>query len=165
MPHLTEPAPTPTPTPTPTPVDLVHHTLIDAAMTGRTLVHRIDATQIGAELRDALLNHAARDYLLTYCARESGARRVLALTLALGHGARTAEHAVAAYTAAAFAALALGQRERGILLLDAALEAEDALGHDYVLAHQLALGIYLCDLPAAAYREMARSTRRRLRLA
>lgn len=74
---------------------------------------------------------------------------------------------MAAYTAAAFAALALGHRERAILLLNAALEAEDALGqeHEYVLAHQLAHGIYVYDLPAAAYREMARSTRLRLRLA
>lgn len=159
MPSLTEPAPTP--------VDLLHHTLIDVAMTGRASVHRIDATRIGTELREALLNYAARDYLLTYCARECGARRVLALTLALGRGAHGPEHAMAAYTAAAFAALALGHRERGILLLDTALEAEDALGQEqeHVLAHQLAHGIYLYDLPAAAYREIARSTRLRLSLA
>jgi hypothetical protein len=157
MPSLTESAPTP--------VDLLHHTLIDVAMTGRAYVHRIDATAIGAELRDALLNYAARDYLLTYCAHESGARRVLALTLALGRGAQRAEHAMAAYTAAAFAALALGHRERGILLLDAALEAEDALGREYILARQLALGVYLRELPAAAYRELAWRTRFRLRLA
>ncbi len=156
MPSLTEPAATP--------VDLLHHTLIDAAMTVRASVHRIDATAIGAELRETLLNHSARDYLLTYCARESGAHRVLALTLALGRGAQRAEHAMAAYTAAAFAALTLGHRERGILLLDAALEAEDSLGQEqeYVLAHQLALAIYLHELPAAAYREMARRTRLRL---
>lgn len=148
----------------PTPVDLLHHTVIDVAMTGRASVHRIDATEIGAELREALLNYAARDYLLTYCTHASGAHRVLALTLALGRGAHSAEHAMVAYTAAAFAALALGHRERGILLLDAALEAEDALDRNYRLAHQLALGIYLHELPAAAYREMARRTRLRLRL-
>lgn len=161
MPSLTEPAPTP--------VDLLHHTLIDAAVTGRASVHRIDATPIGAELREALLDYAARDYLITYCVRECGAHRVLALTLALGRGAHSAEHALAAYTTAAFAALTQesGHRERAILLLDTALEAEDALGQEqeYVLAHQLALGIYLCDLPAAAYRETARSTRSRLYLA
>jgi hypothetical protein len=157
MPPLTES--------TTTPVDLVHHTLIDVAMTGRASVHQIDATPIGAELREALLTSAARDYLITYCAHESGAHRVLALTLALGRGARSAEHALAAYTSAAFAACALGHRERAILLLDAALEAEDVLGREYVLAHQLALGIYLHELPAATYQEMARRTRLRLRLA
>lgn len=157
MPSLTESAPTP--------VDLLHHTLIDVAMTGRASVHRIDATQIGAELREALLNYAARDYLITYCARESGAHRVLALTLALGRGAQSAEHALAAYTTGAFAALALGHRARGILLLDAAFEAEEAVGLDYRLAHQLALGVFLHELPAPAYREMARRTRLRLRLA
>lgn len=149
----------------PTPVDLVHHTLIDVAMTGRASVHRIDATAIGAELRETLLNYAARDYLLTYCAHESGAHRVLGLALALGRGAQSAEHALAAYTVAAFAALAIGHRERGILLLDTALEAEEAHGQNYVLAGQLCLGVFLHELPAAAYREMARRTRLRLRLA
>jgi hypothetical protein len=157
MPSLTESAPIP--------VDLIHHTLIDVAMTGRASVHRIDATAIGAELRDALLTIPARDYLLTYCAHESGAHRVLALALALGRGTQTAEHAMAAYTSAAFAALALGHRARGILLLDTALEAEEAYGQDYGLARLLASAIYLHELPAAAYREMARRTRLRLRLA
>lgn len=156
MPSLTESAPTP--------VDLIHHTLIDVAMTGRASVHRIDATAIGAELREALLTIPARDYLLTYCAHESGAHRVLGLTLALGRGAQSAEHAMAAYTVAAYAALALGCRERGILLLDTAFEAEEAYGQEYRLAHYLALAIYLHDLPAADYRETARRTRRRLRL-
>lgn len=148
-----------------TPVDLLHHTLIDVAMTGKASVHRIDATQIGAELREALLNYAARDYLITYCAREAGARRVLALTLALGRGAQSAEHVLAAYTTGAFAALALGHRARGVFLLDAAFDAAQAAGRDYRLAHQLALGVILHDLPPAAYQEMARLTRLRLRRA
>ena len=148
----------------PVPVDLLHHTLVDVAVTGSAPAHQIDATTIGAELREALLTLAARDFLITYCAQELGAHRVLGLALALGRGAQTAEHALAAYTVAAYAALALGHRDRGILLLDTALDAEEAYGHEYTLAHQLCQGVYVSGLPAAAYREIARSTRNGLLL-
>src|SRR6185437_13701892 len=112
-------------------------TLIDEIFFGQALAHTIRDTPDGAALREALLCPAARDYLITYCLNEAGAHRVLGLALALGRGAERADHTVAAYTTAAFAALALGRRERGIVLLDAALETE-IRGREYVLARQLA---------------------------
>src|SRR6185312_9128470 len=109
-------------------VDPTHRALIDETFFGQSLAHTIRDTPDGAALREALLCPAARDYLITYCLNEAGAHRVLGLALALGRGrgrgAERADHKVAAYTTAAFAALALGRRERGIVLLDAALEAE-----------------------------------------
>jgi len=152
----------PTPECACTSVDHAHHTLIDDVFFGQHPAHAIKATADGAALRDELLCHAARDYLITYCLSEGGAHRVLGLALALGRGAEHAEHSMAAYTTAAFAALALGHRERGILLLGTALEAEEVHGTEYTLAHYLAHGIWSARLPAEAYREMARLTRRRL---
>lgn len=144
-------------------VDPTHRALIDETFFGQALAHTIRDTPDGAALREVLLCPAARDYLISYCLNEAGAHRVLGFALALGRGAEHAEHAVAAYTTAAFAALALGHRERGILLLGIALEAEENHGSEYALARLLMHGICQSHLPAAAYREIARRTRCRLR--
>lgn len=137
-----------------------HQAVIDALMKSKYPARHAAASPAGRALAQALPNLGARDYLATFCAAESGAHRVLGLTLALAHTAAP-EVAAPAYSVAAWAALALGCKVRAQVLLCRAMAANPT----YSLALLLFDGLYLHDLPPAAYRETSAATRVRLALA
>jgi hypothetical protein len=137
--------------------------LVEAAMCGPGPAIRTMRTRAGADLLDALDQPLTRELLISRCADEPGAHRVLGVALALGRASQTPEQHRAAYTAAAYAALALARRELGISLLDTALEADDVLDDEDEFAVSLGLAIYLYEASAAHYGYFAARLALRLR--
>jgi hypothetical protein len=137
--------------------------LIEAAMRGPEAAPRTVRTRAGADLLDTLDQPLTRELLISRCADDSGAHRVLGVALALGRASQTPEQHRAAYTTASYAALALGRRELGIGLLDIALEADDVLDDEDEFAVSLALAIYVYEASAARYGYFAARLALRLR--
>jgi hypothetical protein len=119
----------------------------------------------GADLFEALDQPSTRELLISHCADEPGAHRVLGVAPALGRNFQTSEQHRAAYTAAAYAALALGRRELGIGLLDTALEADNVLDDEDPFAVSLSLAIHLYEANTAHYGYFAARLALRLRRA
>ena len=137
--------------------------LVDAAVRGPGPAVRTVRIRSGADLLDVLDQPFTRELLISCCADEPGAHRVLGVALALGRASQTPEQHRAAYTAAAYAALALGRRRLGIYLLDTALEADDVLDDEDPFAAALGLAIYLYEARAAQYGYFAARLALRLR--
>ena len=149
--------------PAPTAPRLSPRVLVDAAMLGPGPAVRTACTQAGADLLDALDQPITCELLISRCADEPGAHRVLGVALALGRASQTPEQHRAAYTVAAYAALALARRELGIGLLDTALEADDVLDDEDPFAISLCLAIYLYEASSAHYGYFAARVALRLR--
>lgn len=149
--------------PAPTAPKLSPRVLVEAATLGPGPAMRTTRTQAGADLLDALDQPITRELLISRCADEPGAHRVLGLALALGRACQTPEQHRVAYTVAAYAALALGRRELGIGLLDTALEADDALDDEDPFAISLCLAIYRYEARPAHYGYFAARVALRLR--
>ncbi len=128
---------------------------VEAALRGTRPAVLTARTRAGAELRDALEQPLTCELLISYCADEPGAHRVLGVALALGRASQTPEQHRGAYTAAAYAALALGRRSLGISLLNTAMEADDVLDDPDPIAVSLALAIYLHEATASHFRYLA----------
>lgn len=137
--------------PAPTAPRLSPRVLVETAMRGPGPAMRTMRTQAGADLLDALDQSLTRKLLISRCADEPGAHRVLGVALALGRASQTPAQHRTAYTTAAYAALALARRELGISLLDTAQEADEALGYEDPFVLWLTLTIYLYQATAARY--------------
>ena len=139
------------------------HELVDAAVLSPESAPRAVRPRAGADLLEALDQPLTRELLISHCADERGAHRVLGLALALGRTSQSPEQHRTAYTAGAYAALALGRRELGIGLLDAALEADDVLDDEDPFTVSLSLAIHLYKASAAHYGYFAARLALRLR--
>ncbi|HTJ71350.1 MAG TPA: hypothetical protein VL551_27665 [Actinospica sp.] len=149
--------------PAPTAPRMSPRVLVEAAMLGPDPAVRTARTHVGADLLDALDQPITRELLISRCADEPGAHRVLGVALALGRASQTPEQHRVAYTVAAYAALALARRELGIGLLDTALEADDVLDDEDPFAISLCLAIYRCEARPAHYGYFAARLALRLR--
>jgi hypothetical protein len=147
----------------PTAPRLSPRVLVEAAMLGLGPATRTARTRPGADLLDALDQPITRELLISRCPDEPGAHRVLGVALALGRASQTPEQHRAAYTTAAYAALALGRRDLGIGLLNTALDADDVLDDEDPFAASLGLAIYLHEASAAHYGYFAARLALRLR--
>ncbi|HTJ68182.1 MAG TPA: hypothetical protein VL551_11685 [Actinospica sp.] len=155
-PRLTPAPPAPRPSP---------RALVEAAVRGQGPAVHTMRTQTGADLLDALDQPLTCELLISRCTDEPGAHHVLGLALALGRASQTPEQHRAAYTTAAYAALALARRELGIFLLDTALEADDVLDDEDPFAAALGLAIFYYEARAAHYGYFAARLALRLRRA
>jgi Domain of unknown function (DUF4192) len=138
-------------------VSPIHQAVIDALVESDYPARYAAASPAGCALAQSLPDLGARDYLASFCATEPGAHRVLGLSLALGRTAAP-DALAAAYSVAAWAALALDRKTFAQILLRRATAADPR----YSLALLLFEGLYLSDLPAVAYREASAATRLRL---
>ncbi len=136
----------------------INQALVDALMESEYPARRAAATPPGAALAAVLPEILTRDYLATFCCTESGARRVLGLTLAFARSAESPVLAAPAFSLAAWAALALGHRDRAHVLVQRALAADE----HYSLAVLVAEALYVHDLPPDAYRHASAATLERL---